>query len=73
MTLREKGLLIDLLERIKGAGGQSKDSEAEALINNAVAQQPDASYLLVQTVLIQKIALDEAQIRLQHLERHNNQ
>src|SRR5262249_52351492 len=58
-----------LLDRLKQAGGQPKDAEAEALIRQAVAQQPDAPYYLVQTVLIQDMALNQAQARIAELEK----
>jgi hypothetical protein len=69
MTPQEKDLITQLLDRLKQAGGQPKDPEAEALIRQAVAQQPDAPYYLVQTVLIQDMALNQAQSRIAELER----
>jgi uncharacterized protein len=69
MTERERQLVVDLLDRLKRSGGQPKDREAGVLIDSAVAAQPDAAYLLVQTVLIQSMALENAQARIQQLER----
>jgi hypothetical protein len=69
MTPQEKELISQLLERLKQAGGQPKDPEAESLIKGAVAAQPDAPYLLTQTVLIQNMTLDTAQARITELER----
>jgi hypothetical protein len=69
MTPQEKELITTLLGRLKQAGGQPKDPEAEALIRQALAEQPDAPYYLVQTVLIQDIALNQAQQRIIELER----
>ncbi|HJQ59467.1 MAG TPA: DUF2076 domain-containing protein, partial [Vineibacter sp.] len=69
MNPQEKQLITQLLDRLKQAGGQPKDPEAEALIKGAVAAQPDAPYLLTQTVLIQNMTLDSAQARIADLER----
>jgi hypothetical protein len=69
MTPQEKELITALLDRLKQAGGQPKDPEADALIRKAVAEQPDAPYYLVQTVLIQDMALGQAQARLAELEK----
>jgi uncharacterized protein len=69
MTPQEKELITTLLDRLRNAGGQPKDPEAEALIRQALATQPDAPYYLVQTVLIQDLALHNAQNRIAQLER----
>ena len=69
MTPQERDLIGHLLERLKQAGGQPKDPEAEQLIRQATAEQPDAPYYLVQTVLIQDMALANAQNRIAELER----
>jgi hypothetical protein len=68
MTPQEKELITSLLARLKQAGGQ-KDPEADALIRQAMADQPDAPYYLVQTVLIQDMALNQAQARIAELEK----
>jgi hypothetical protein len=69
MTPQERDLITHLLERLKGSAGQPKDPEAEGLIRAAMAGQPDAPYLLVQTVLIQDMALTNAQHRIAELEK----
>jgi hypothetical protein len=69
MTPQENDLITALLNRLKQAAGQPKDAEAEALIRRGMAEQPDAPYLLVQTVLIQDMALGNAQHRIAELER----
>lgn len=68
MTPEERDLIIGLFQRLKSADGAPKDREAEDLINKLVAQQPSAPYLLVQTVLVQEHALNNAQARLSQLE-----
>jgi uncharacterized protein len=69
MTPQEKDLLTTLLARLKSTGGQPKDPEAEALIRQAMAEQPDMPYYLVQTVLIQDLSLHQAQQRISDLEK----
>jgi hypothetical protein len=69
MTPQEKDLLTTLLARLKSTGGQPKDPEAEALIRQATAEQPDMPYYLVQTVLIQDLSLHQAQNRIADLEK----
>ncbi len=69
MTPQEKDLITTLLARLKSAGGQPKDNEADALIRQAVTEQPDMAYYLVQTVLIQDLSLNAAQNRIDDLEK----
>ena len=64
MTPQEKDLITTLLARLKNAGGQPKDPEADALIRQAMTEQPDAPYYLTQTVLIQDLSLHNAQNRI---------
>ena len=69
MTPQERDLITTLLARLKGTAGQPKDPEADALIRQAMAEQPDAPYYLVQTVLIQDLSLHQAQARIADLEK----
>src|SRR5215467_4701499 len=69
MTPQEKDLLTTLLGRLKSAGGQPKDPEADTLIRQSLAEQPDMPYYLTQTVLIQDLSLHQAQQRIADLER----
>jgi hypothetical protein len=69
MTPQEKDLITTLLTRLRSAAGQPKDPEADGLIRQAVGEQPDASYYLVQTVLIQDLSLHNAQQRIAELEQ----
>ena len=71
MTPQERDLITTLLNRLKSAGtaGQQKDAEADALIRQALREQPDMPYYLVQTVLIQDLSLNEAQRRIAELEQ----
>jgi hypothetical protein len=69
MTPQERDLITSLFGRLQQAAGQAKDGDADALIRQGIAQHPDAPYLLVQTVLIEDMALAEAQRRIAELER----
>src|SRR6266568_3356017 len=69
MVPQERDLITTLLARLKGAAGQPKDPEADTLIRQAMVEQPDAPYYLVQTVLIQDLSLHQAQNRIAELEQ----
>jgi hypothetical protein len=69
MTPQERDLITALLARLQQQANQPKDAEAEALIRQGMAAQPDAPYLLAQTVLIQDMALHSAQDRITALEQ----
>jgi len=51
MTLQEKELLTRFLQQLESARATDKDAEAEALIRQACARQPDTAYLLVQRAI----------------------
>jgi hypothetical protein len=51
MTLQEKDLLTRFLQQMIATRAGPKDAEADALIREAVTQQPDATYLLVQRAM----------------------
>src|SRR5262249_58320180 len=69
MTPQEKDLITTLLARLKSAGGQPKEPEADALIKQAMSEQPDMPYYLVQTVLIHDLSLHTAQHPIADLEK----
>ncbi len=69
MTPEERQLITGLFDRMRGYGAPEKDREAEAVINDAMRAVSDAGYMLVQSVLVQEHALEEAQTRIQELER----
>src|SRR5205823_8308562 len=70
MTPHETALVTILLERLKKTDSPDKDPEAETLIRQTTAEQPDAAYYLVQTVLIQDLSLHVAQNRIAELEKN---
>jgi len=68
MTPREQQLITDLFARLKQTPAQAKDAVADQLIRRGVTDNPEAPYRLVQTVLIQEMALSQAQHRVAELE-----
>jgi hypothetical protein len=57
MTPQEQQLITELFARLKQTPAQAKDADADQLIRKGVMENPEAPYLLVQTVLIQDMAL----------------
>lgn len=68
MTPEERDLISGLFERMRGMGSIDKDHEAEDFIARSVRQAPDAAYMLVQSVLVQENALQQAGDRIEELE-----
>ena len=54
MNSDERQLITSLFERMRDYGAPEKDREAEALINQLIRANPDATYMLVQSVLVQE-------------------
>lgn len=69
MSPQDTQLLQDFLNQLVQARDLPKDPEAEAMIRQAVAMQPDAAYLLVQRALLQQRALDNAKAEIASLQR----
>jgi hypothetical protein len=69
MTPQEHEKLQQFLTQMRQAQGVQRDPEADALINAAIARQPDAAYLLVQRTLLQEQALEAARARIAELEQ----
>ena len=67
MTPEENELLQKFLGQLAQAHVSAKDPEAQAMISRAVAQQPDAAYLLVQRALLLERALQQAKSQLSQL------
>jgi len=64
MTSQEEQLLNGLIQRVQQTQLQEKDNEAELLLQRSLAQNPDALYILCQTVLVQQYALEQVQKQL---------
>ena len=68
MTPQEQQLITELFACLKQTPAQAKDADADQLIRKGVIENPETPYLLVQTVLIQDMALSQAQHRVAELE-----
>jgi len=69
MTPQEAQMLEDLVRKVEGTALTEKDPDAEALLNDGLARDPDAIYKLAQTVLIQNLALEQAGAQMQRMQR----
>ncbi len=69
MTPEERKMLEDLADKIARTPPPPKDAEAEDLIRKRIGSRPDALYLMTQTVLIQNLALQQAQEQIQQFQR----
>lgn len=68
MSPEERQLVTGLFARTRQARTAPRDSEAEALIADAVREQPTAPYYLAQAVIVQEKALAAADQRIRALE-----
>ncbi len=68
MTPEERQLLAGLFDRTRAASANPRDKDAEAFIAEALREQPYATYLLAQAVIVQDQALGAANEKLQQLE-----
>ena len=64
MTSQEEQMLNSLVERVNSTQLTEKDTEAETLLARGFANNPDAVYMLAQTVLVQNIGLEQARAQL---------
>src|SRR5450830_914048 len=68
MSPQEPQTLQDFLNQLTQVRGVGKDPQADAMIAAAVAQQPDAAYLLVQRALLMEQALTTSKAQLASLQ-----
>jgi uncharacterized protein len=73
VTPQEEQLLNSLIDRLNQTPLQEKDPDAEALLNERLAENPDALYMLAQTVLVQNIALEQAKAQINQLQQLQQQ
>jgi len=73
MTPQESSMLNDLVRKIQQTQLQEKDDEAEEFLQQGLGGNPDAMYILAQTVLVQNIALDQAKTQIQQLQQQVQQ
>jgi len=73
MTPEEKNMLADLAAKISQTPAPPRDPEAEDFIRKNIGSRPDALYIMTQTVLIQNMALHQAQQQIQQLQERSGQ
>lgn len=64
MTPQEQQMIQGLADRINNTQLPEKDPDAENLLQQSLGRNPDALYILAQTLLVQQYALDQAQKQL---------
>ncbi len=67
MTPQERSMLSDLIGRVEATKIPDKDNEAQDLLQQRLGNNPDALYVLAQTVLVQKYALEQSKTQLDQL------
>jgi uncharacterized protein len=73
VTPQEQQLINSLVERVNQTQLQEKDPDAEALLTQGLSPNPDALYILAQSVLIQNFALDQAKAQVAQLQQQLQQ
>jgi hypothetical protein len=69
VTPEESRLLSDLAAKISQTPAPPRDPEAEDFIRKNIGSRPDALYLMTQTVLIQNMAIQQAQQQIRDLQQ----
>jgi uncharacterized protein len=73
VTPQEEQLLQSLVERVNSTQLEAKDQDAELLLKQNLGSNPDAIYILAQTVLVQNIALEQAKAQVVQLQQQATQ
>jgi uncharacterized protein len=73
MTPDERQMLADLASKVAQTPAPPKDPEAEEFIRSHIGSRPDALYLMTQTVLIQNLAIEQAQHQIEELKQQSPQ
>jgi hypothetical protein len=73
MTQDERNMLADLANKFAQTPTPPKDPDAEDFIRKNIGSRPDALYLMTQTVLIQNMALHQAQNQIQEMQQRLSQ
>jgi hypothetical protein len=73
MTPQESKMLEDLIARVDATRLEEKDPEAAQHVDQWIARNHDAAYILAQTVLVQNYALEQAKQQIQRLQQQAQQ
>src|SRR4051794_2160974 len=68
MTPHERELILKVADDLRAADRSAVEPEAERLIRTEVAAQRNAAYLLTQRVIVQELALQQAQAKIDELQ-----
>lgn len=66
-------MLQGLIQRVNQTQLQEKDFDAEEMLQQTLGRNPNALYILAQTVLVQQYALEQAQNQLEQLRQQQQQ
>lgn len=69
VTPEERRLLTDLAGKVSQTPPPPRDPEAEDFIRKNIGSRPDALYLMTQTVLVQNMAIEQAQQQIRDLQQ----
>ncbi len=72
MTAQEQQMIDGLISRVRNTVVGNKDSAAEQRLQQGLGGNPDALYVLAQTVLVQQYGLQQAQSRLRELQQQKD-
>lgn len=73
MNQQEHGQINQFLKQLVDFKITQKDNDADKLIRDAISQQPDAAYLLVQRCLVLEQAVNNAQTKIADLQNQLQQ
>jgi hypothetical protein len=69
MDPQERKMIEDLAGKLAQTQLGQKDAEADSLIRQQIGALPDSLYMLVQTVLVQNLALEQAKAQIADLQQ----
>jgi uncharacterized protein len=71
MDRHDRQAIDSLFEKLANVEQQSppRDADAESFIDEQIARQPHAPYYMAQTIVVQELALNAAQLRIEELEQ----
>jgi uncharacterized protein len=64
MTPQEQDMIGGLIDRVQKTQLAEKDMDAEEMLQQGLGANPDSLYILAQTILVQKYALEQSQAQL---------
>ena len=73
VTSQEEQMIGSLVERVNSTQLTEKDPDAANMLKQGFASNPDAVYVLAQTVLVQNIALEQARAQLAEAQQQAQQ